>query len=306
MNPLIPLSDFEAAYLISGRLRFPQLLLIVCYVFLDSCLPSSIGDHRQLQDIVRRRKIEWQPSVGQEGISEMKQRGWLEADAASRAAWDSIRESMMQQHPLVSDVSSQDLREHLRYLLSSIEQISAQGLHAFWPQRPRPRAPTIPLGSRGCLALLCASLAVTSTPRGNSPFWEIGWSGGPQAIEEMLFQLHQSPLFPNEIPLHELESALHSLDILWSREDARVAEYLSRLPNSADDGMTVKVKIQQVQTWSYTLESTARRNTDQKRRRETTKDGIIQEISGPVKRRKGRHLPDGRVNPNTYGASDQK
>lgn len=208
MNP--PLPPIDAAYWISNRLSCSQLLLILSYVFLKSRLPSSIGDYRQLEDIIHREPNEWQPHVGEDYLLGAYQKDWLALDSAEHAAWEGIRESMIQQYPLISNISSEDLREYLIYLLSRIEQISAQGCNTLW--RP-PRTRSIALDRRACLTLIGLSLEVTSVPLCNNEW---------HSIDDMRSQLQKSPLFPNEIPLSQLESGCDSLDMLLSHEEDRL------------------------------------------------------------------------------------
>jgi hypothetical protein len=125
----------DAAFFIAECLSFSQLLFLLSYVFLESCLPAIMGDPRQIQDIIYCKERDWEPRIGREGFLEMKQKSRQDTDSETRRAWKNIREHLMQQSLVSVNVSGEELREQLCHLLCCIEQISSQGLNALYTQR---------------------------------------------------------------------------------------------------------------------------------------------------------------------------
>lgn len=206
----------QAPSVIHGRLSFSQLLLILCYTHLRSCLPSTVGDHRQLHDVLRRQHRDWVPSIGGEDLSEMKQTQWCATDQATRDAWKQIRGSNCSQNVFPPGISAAELRSHLCSLLCQIEQISAQGLNALHTRRDLCAAPKTHLDSRGGLTLLCMSVSVYSVPCDIATF---GYVDDPGAMRLMLKHLQRSPLFPDVLYPDQLESVLDSLELLFCSGD---------------------------------------------------------------------------------------
>lgn len=133
-----PSTKPEPTYLISSRLEFSQLLLLLSYILLESSLPAKIGDTRQLQDILSRNQNDWHPQIGDERYPEMKDRSWHATTCETRRAWEDIREYLVQQNLIDRTVSSKEIRGHLCRLFCSIEQISAQGLNVLFNQSTTP------------------------------------------------------------------------------------------------------------------------------------------------------------------------
>lgn len=202
---------FQAPSGIHGRLSFSQLLLIICYSHLRSCLPSTVGDHRQLHDLLWRQHRDWVPSIGGEDFFKMKQTQWCATDQATRDVWRQIRGWNRSQEIFPPGISAAELRSHLCSLLCRIEQISAQGLNALHTRRDLCAAPETHLGSRGSLTLLCMSVSVYSLPWNTATF---DYVDDPCAMRLMLENLQRSPLFPDILYLDQLESALDSLELL--------------------------------------------------------------------------------------------
>ncbi|GIK07675.1 hypothetical protein Aspvir_003341 [Aspergillus viridinutans] len=207
-----------AACSIAGCLSLPQLLLVTTYTFLRSCLPFQTGDHGQILDILRREEKDWWPRIGSEGLSELISRNHEARDTRMDRIWEEIRSTLIQGHCCFS-VSSQDLRDQLRYILSNLDQISANGSSTRQEQWLSP--PKTPFGRRGTVVLVCFSLSVV--PSGSMP--PVHWEPDNSTLKDMLRHLNQSPLFSNGITLNELCTALSSLDLLFSYEDKRVTNF---------------------------------------------------------------------------------
>ena len=224
MNTPLGTSSSQAPSLIHGRLSFSQLLLILCYIHLRSCLPSTVGDYRQLHDLLCRQDRDWVPCIGGEELSEMKQKHWCTTDQTTQRVWEQIRKWTLPQNVFPPGISAAELRSHLCSLLCRIEQISAQGLNALQTRRDACSVPGAPLGSRGGLTLLCMSVSVFSIPCEITTF---GFMEDPCAVRLMLKHLQQSPLFPDVVYPHQLKSALDSLELLLCGGDDLISS-LSR------------------------------------------------------------------------------
>ena len=123
-------STHEPAVSIAGRLSFSQLLFIISYVILESSLPARLGDSRQLDDIIHRKKGDWEPYIGKESFSDMKSLSWHSVDPGTQQNWETIRNDLMQRGYIESNVSADALRRCLCHILRRIEQVSSQGLNA--------------------------------------------------------------------------------------------------------------------------------------------------------------------------------
>lgn len=221
MEPFRFYTSGDAAYSFAGRLSFPQLLLVLSCVLVESSLPARLGDRRQLQDLVSRHEKNWLPCVGPEGFHEMKQNDWQTVTPEIHRLWEEVRGCMVQQRLCGVTTSSEDLREHLCRLLCRIEQISAQGWNALCTPRPNLLSPRVLLDDRASLVLVCLSLSVVSSPRRDA---RLMWEPDGRILDEMLLYLHESPLFPCGISSEQLMSALSSLEMLFSCED----DYVNR------------------------------------------------------------------------------
>lgn len=222
MDETKPATHASPTYLIAGRLTFTQLLLVTTYTFLRSCLPFRTGDDRQILDVLRRNEKDWRPRIGSEGVSALISRNHEAGDSRSDWNWEEIRRTLIQAHCRLP-VSTTDLRDQLRYILNQLEQISADGLNTITENAQR-LPPKKPFGSRGTVVLLCFSLSVV--PSGPLPPFH--WELDDSTIKDMMRHLNKSPLFPDGISLHELRTALSSLELLFSCEDIRVSDFQRR------------------------------------------------------------------------------
>jgi hypothetical protein len=210
----------DAAYSLTGRLSFPQLLLVLSYVLVESSLPARLGDHRQLRDLGSRHEKDWLPCIGSEGFHQMKENDWQTATPEIHRSWEEVRRFMIQHRLCGVSISSEDIREHVCGLLCRIEQISAQGLNALCTPRPNLLSPITPLGGRASLVLVCLSLSVVLPP---SQDVSLMWEPDGRMINKMLLYLQKSPLFSCGLSSDQLISALSSLEMLFSCE----SDYMS-------------------------------------------------------------------------------
>lgn len=219
MDSSLACARFDAAGSIAGRLSFSQILLLTTYMFLRSCLPFRMGDDRQILDILRREERDWQPRIGSDGFSELMSLNHDIKVPRVNGTWEEVRNALIQDHCQLR-VSAQDLRDQLRYILHKLEQISSEGLNTITEKGKRLPPPKKPFGSRGTMVLLCFSLS--AVPSGTLP--PVHWEPD-DATTDMVRHLNQSPLFRGGISLHELRTALASLELLFSCEDDRVTDF---------------------------------------------------------------------------------
>lgn len=210
-------STHEPAVSIAGRLSFSQLLFIISYVILESSLPARLGDSRQLDDIIHRKKGDWEPYIGKESFSDMKSLSWHSVDPGTQQNWATIRNDLMQRGYIESNVSADALRRCLCHILRRIEQISSQGLNALQPRSATRPSSTI-IGEKANLVLIGISLSITSSPVEIDTL--LSYTLGPEyVLKEMFSRLHESPLFAEGIALCQLRSAMESLGTLLAQED---------------------------------------------------------------------------------------
>lgn len=201
---------------IAGHFSLPQLLLVITYMFLRTCLPFRTGDHGQIIDILRREERDWWPRIGSEGLSELISRNHEARDTRMDRVWEEIRSTLIQDH-CCFPVSAQDLREQLRYILSNLDQVLGDRSSTRQTQWLYP--PQTPVGSKGTVVLICFSLSVV--PSGSMP--PVLWAPDNSTLKDTLRHLNQSTLFSNGIALNELCVVLSSLQLLFYYEDERVA-----------------------------------------------------------------------------------
>ena len=210
-------STHEPAVSIAGRLSFSQLLFIISYVILESSLPASLGDSRQLNDILNRKKADWEPYIGRESFSDMKSRPWQSLDQGTRQNWAMIRNDLIQWGYIESNISVDALRRCLCRILRRIEQISSQGLNALQP-RSESTSPSTIIGEKANLVLIGISLSITLSPVEMDTL--LSYTLGPEyVLREMFSRLDESPLFAEGIALCRLRSAMESLGTLLAQED---------------------------------------------------------------------------------------
>ncbi|KAJ5267320.1 hypothetical protein N7478_010128 [Penicillium angulare] len=220
MNGSFSCMSFEAVSSVPARFSFSQLLLILCYALLQSTLPVQLGDHRPIQDILRRRDRDWEPRIGSEGVLELQQQDWHRTKPETRRIWHEIREWLAQKDPVVLTVSAEHVRNELGFLLHRIEQISAQCLNTLHRPGPRLHSSDTFFGSKVRLILIGFSLAVTPMTCSNIPLTSTLWDPDQNTLSVMLSQLNESSLFPNRISSHDLLSALNSLEMIFVSEQA--------------------------------------------------------------------------------------
>lgn len=209
----------DAAAVIPTRLSFQQLLVLIAYVCLECSFPATIGDTRQLEDIIQRDGKGWDPQVGLERLPDMKCKRWQDICLDTQRCWNKLHNYLSQQNAIDSTVSSQQLRDHLCDLLRGIEQISAQGLNALCSQRPVSRLPSSLIGERGNLVLVCVSLSVITTAGEHVRLRSLLMDPERQLIKEMCQQLRGSAVFQNGITENRLWKALASVDLLFAGEE---------------------------------------------------------------------------------------
>jgi hypothetical protein len=244
-------AQFEPSFAVPSRFSFLQLLLLICYVSLESSLPARIGDIRQLSDVSSRNEHEWYPQVGTEGFSEMKSKIWTATSSQTRRDWEYVRDYLLQEKLIPFGVSAQELRAYLCYLLCRIEQISSESLIAMCTPRSALTAPITPLGERASLILVCVSLGVTLTPSDPTPLRSLLTHPDEQRIGKMVSQLQSSPLFRNQIQPPQLWDALGSLQMLFAYEDEEILDCSSDFDNHSRQPWTVEIQQHEIRTWQY-------------------------------------------------------
>jgi hypothetical protein len=215
---LTSFDPMDPASITASRFSFKQILLLLAYILLDSSLPARLGDTRQLRDIISRDRTQWNPQIGEEGFHEIKEIPWEACSPATRRYWEKIREYLLSERLVYSEVSSQDVRENLRNFLCRIEQISSQGLHALCTPRSALAVPKKQLGVRASLVLICLSVSVTSTPH-ESTLGTLLSHLNEEGIRKMASEIQQSPLFWFGIGPSHLWDTLWSLELRFSGED---------------------------------------------------------------------------------------
>ncbi|KAJ5900241.1 uncharacterized protein N7473_004311 [Penicillium subrubescens] len=245
-------AQFEPTFAVTSRFSFLQLLLLICYVSLESSLPARIRDIRQLSDVSSRNEHEWYPQIGTEGFSEMRTKIWTATSTETRRHWEYVRDYLLQEKLVHFGVSAQELRAYLCHLLCRIEQISSESLIAMCTPRAALTAPITHLGERASLVLVCFSLGVTLTPGDPTPLLSLLTHPDEQRIGTMVSQLQTSPLFRSQIRPPQLWDALSSLQMLFAYENEEILDCGSAFDNpSYGQPWTVEIQQHEIRTWQY-------------------------------------------------------
>ncbi|KAJ5389784.1 uncharacterized protein N7496_000852 [Penicillium cataractarum] len=273
-------SQTEATFAVTSRFSFPQLLLLTCYVALQSSLPARLRDNRELRDLYSRNEDEWYPRIGEEGFSDMKTKIWTATSLETRKDWEWVRDYLLQENLIYGvSVSPQDLREYLCGLLRQIEQVSSESVIALLTPRTAPTPPLSNLKERASLVLVCLSLGVTLTPGDPTPLGSLlTHPNDYQRIGTMIAQLQQSPLFIDDIQPQQLWASLSSLHMILGYHEEVVGCRSAFDRSSYDYIWTVETQEHEIQTSKYTSFKTKRASSSvqhyQKRQKRNTQSPV--------------------------------
>lgn len=164
-------------------------------------------DHRALWRVIRRHEKHW------ENLFFWRNSGRLE--------WLlSIRDVLTQAEDLHS-LSLPNLKLQITYILFILGKYASPE-SSFLLKHQRSYPPNQPFGVRASIALICnAFKGIHAAQIQGYQFREI-WKRDDDFFSTMTSRLQHSPLFPAEIPAHELQSIILSLQGAFRQEDIRV------------------------------------------------------------------------------------
>lgn len=222
MNQAFRSPPVHPTNLINSRLSFSQLLLILSFIFLQSCVQPQPSDCHPLQEISQRKEEDWEPHIGPDRLFQTAKNSSQAINKDIKKVWGVIHEWIGENNLSNLKITEEHLREYLYRLLYQVERVSTQGADATFRETPTDRASQTDLGSRVNMMLICASLSIISPLCSEISFIPpLRWESRTLLLEwefdkPLLEALHTSPLFPGGVLTHELRDALDLLAMTFS------------------------------------------------------------------------------------------
>lgn len=182
-----------------------QLLLVLNYLFVSAMLPEDNG---ALGRIIYRSESDWEESF----LLQYDRQLW----------WLLSARNILTQAEDIHSVSLEDLELQISYLLFALGQ-HASPTRSFFHKYQRPCPPYRPFGVRASIALICYTfMSIHAADISGYNYKEI-WIRDQEIFSTMSSRLQHSPLFSAEIPAHQLQSIILSLQRAFQHEEIRVA-----------------------------------------------------------------------------------
>ncbi|CEJ62818.1 hypothetical protein PMG11_11304 [Penicillium brasilianum] len=191
-------------YRLSERLGFKQLLCIMSYVLISSTVSDPEENKRLLDKYIQRDENEWEPRIDHATLAKILS---TMGDSGNDNAEIGIPANGY------SGISLDDLHAQAQYILWRLKQISAECLHVL--QIGSAKDLRRPIGGLLSFVIACASVSVHVDCLPLS----VHLVQNERSVSIMQHQLQMSPLFAAGLDIDELDSALNSLDLLFTEEE---------------------------------------------------------------------------------------